>query len=114
MDILQIRMKELRDEKKVTQKTVAEALDISQQVYSNYELGKVDIPSRHLLKLASFYNVSADYLTGTSDYMNRTRNLNSVYVDDISIASFLSDAMTLTYTSRKELVDFMRFLKEKS
>lgn len=114
MDILQIRMRELRDEKDVTQTMVALALDISQQVYSNYELGKVDIPARHLLRLAVYYDVSMDYLAGVSDYKNRVRNLNSGYIAGVSIASFLSDAMALNNSSRIELVDFLNFLQKKS
>ncbi|HKM22366.1 MAG TPA: helix-turn-helix transcriptional regulator [Lachnospiraceae bacterium] len=113
MDILQIRMKELREDRELTQRTVADALDISQQVYSNYELGKVDIPTRHLIRLASFYNISVDYLTGISDYTNQLRNLNANYVADISIASFLSDAMTLNGSNRTELIDFLKFLQKK-
>lgn len=56
------RLRELREDKDLTQKEVARYLDMSQTGYSQYEIGKNDIPTRVLIKLAFFYNVSIDYL----------------------------------------------------
>jgi transcriptional regulator with XRE-family HTH domain len=43
---------------------MAEALNCSQQAYSNYELGQRDIPTSVLVRLAQFHNTSVDYLLG--------------------------------------------------
>ena len=61
------RIRDLREDKELTQKELAKFLNCSQQVYSNYELGQRDIPTYVLIKLSSFYNVSVDYILGISD-----------------------------------------------
>ncbi len=62
------RLKDLREDHDLMQKQVADILQINQRVYSNYETGKREIPSRFIVKLAQFYNVSTDYIFGlTSD-----------------------------------------------
>ena len=61
------RIRDLREDKDLTQRDLAEALRCSQQVYSNYELGQRDIPTDILIKLSKFHNVSVDYILGISD-----------------------------------------------
>ena len=61
------RIRDLREDKDLTQKQVAEILNCSQQVYSNYELGQRDIPTDILIKLSAFYKVSTDYILGISN-----------------------------------------------
>ena len=57
-------IRDLREDKDMTQKQIAEILHCSQRVYSNYERGDIDIPTEILIKLADFHNVSVDYLLG--------------------------------------------------
>ena len=61
------RIRDLREDKDKTQKEIAAALNCSQQVYSNYELGQRDIPTDILIRLSKYYNVSVDYILGISD-----------------------------------------------
>lgn len=61
------RIRELREDKDITQKQMAEILFCSQQVYSNYELGQRDIPTDILIKLARYHGVTTDYILGLSD-----------------------------------------------
>lgn len=56
------RIKELREDHNLTQKDICKILFCSQQVYSDYELGKLDIPTDVLIKLSKHYKVSTDYL----------------------------------------------------
>ncbi len=58
------RLRDLREDHDMKQKEVAAILGIDQRVYSNYEIGKRDIPLNHLLTLADFYHVSVDYILG--------------------------------------------------
>ena len=58
------RIRDLREERKLTQRQVAEVLGICQQVYSKYELGVRSLPIEHLVKLCQFYNASADWILG--------------------------------------------------
>lgn len=61
------RIRDLREDRDLTQKELSRVLNCSQQVYSNYELGQRDIPTDILIKLALFYNVSTDYILGLND-----------------------------------------------
>ena len=56
------RLREIREDKDLLQKEVAQYLGIKQQQYSEYELGSVLISIEKLNKLADFYNISIDYL----------------------------------------------------
>ncbi len=67
------RIRNLREDKDLKQREIAEYLRCSQQVYSNYELGQRDIPTDVLIRLAKLYNVSVDYLLGLTS--NPTRNV---------------------------------------
>lgn len=58
------RLRDLREDHDMKQKEVAALLGIDQRVYSNYEIGKRDIPLSHLMTLADFYHVSVDYILG--------------------------------------------------
>ncbi len=65
-----IRMKNLREDSDKTQQEVADYLGTSQTMYARYERGVNEMPTRHLIKLTKFYNVSLDYLCGLSDIKN--------------------------------------------
>ena len=58
------RLRDLREDRDMTQAQVASLLEIDQRVYSNYETGKREIPLRHLIVLADYYHVTVDYLLG--------------------------------------------------
>ncbi|MBQ7935501.1 MAG: helix-turn-helix transcriptional regulator [Clostridia bacterium] len=61
------RIRDLREDRDLTQKQMAEILGMSQTGYSKYETGENDIPTQILIKLADFYNTSVDYLLGRSE-----------------------------------------------
>ena len=61
------RIRDLREDRDLTQKKLSTVLNCSQQVYSNYELGQRDIPTDILIELSKFYNVSVDYILGLRD-----------------------------------------------
>ncbi len=58
------RIRDLREDRDLKQRELAQILHCSQQVYSNYELGERDIPTEVLIRLSEFYGVSVDYLLG--------------------------------------------------
>lgn len=64
------RLKDLRDDKELSQEQIGRLLGIQQTVYSRYERGFQTIPVEHLLTLADFYKTSTDYILG------RTNNIN--------------------------------------
>ncbi len=61
------RIRDLREDRDLTQKEVAHLLGIQQTVYSRYERGAQNIPLEHLLRLADYYNVSTDYMLGRTN-----------------------------------------------
>ena len=61
------RIRDLREDRDLNQKDMARILNCTQQAYSNYELGRRDIPTEVLIRLARFHNVSTDYILGISN-----------------------------------------------
>lgn len=61
------RLREIREDKDLTQTKVAEYLKMKQQQYSKYELGIRSMPIEKLNILADFYHTSVDYLIGRTD-----------------------------------------------
>ena len=61
------RLRDLRGDRDLPQRVLAELLHVSQATYSRYESGGLDIPSGALIALARFYHTSIDYLVGLSD-----------------------------------------------
>lgn len=61
------RIRELREDKDLLQKDLAEYLHCSQVAYSRYELGTRDIPTDVLIALAKYHNTSTDYILGLTD-----------------------------------------------
>ncbi|MDD6188545.1 MAG: helix-turn-helix transcriptional regulator [Clostridiales bacterium] len=61
------RIRDLREDSDLLQKDVARYLQCTQVCYSYYEIGRRDIPTDVLIKLAEFYNTSTDYLLGVTD-----------------------------------------------
>ena len=70
------RIRDLREDADLYQKDLAKLLNCSQQTYSDYECGKVDIPTEVLLFLADYYDTTTDYILG------RTNQRNSPYPTD--------------------------------
>ena len=59
-----MRLKDLREDRDLTQKAVAEYLHIKQNTYSQYENGQRQLPINILIALAKFYKTSTDYILG--------------------------------------------------
>ncbi len=61
------RLKDLREDRDLVQKQIASFLGIDQRVYSIYETGKREIPTRFVIALAKYYNTSTDYILGLTN-----------------------------------------------
>ena len=64
---VQHRLKELRQQYKLTQTEIAAKINCSQRIYSDYEIGRYDISTETLISIAKIYRVSTDYILGISD-----------------------------------------------
>jgi transcriptional regulator with XRE-family HTH domain len=67
------RIRDLREDRDLTQQQIADYLSCAQGTYSGYELGQRDIPTDVLIKLANFYHVSIDYLLGQTGNPKRNK-----------------------------------------
>ena len=62
-----MKLKELREENSISQKTIAEHLNIKQNTYCQYENGQRQLPLEYLIALAKFYKTTTDYILGLTD-----------------------------------------------
>lgn len=67
------RLKDLREDRDLTQVQLVEILGMHKTTYTNYEQGKREIPFELVIRLAKFYNVSIDYIAGL---INEPKKLN--------------------------------------
>ena len=65
------RLKDLREDRDLTQAEVAKVINTTYQYYSTYESGKRELPFSRAIELAKFYNVSLDYIAGIIDTPQR-------------------------------------------
>ena len=66
-----MRIKDMREDRDLTQKEIADLLHVKQNTYSQYENGHRQIPIEVLIKLARYYNTSIDYLLGETNEIKR-------------------------------------------
>lgn len=67
------RIRDLREDKDLTQKELSTIIDIHVNQYQKYERGEREIPVKLLIKLSYFYNVSTDYILGLTNRKERLK-----------------------------------------
>ncbi len=67
MDYYVKKIRDLREDRDLTQAQIAEYLKTSQTMYARYERGANELPIRHLIALCRFYHVSSDYILGLNE-----------------------------------------------
>lgn len=65
------RLKDLREDNDLTQKEIADVIQVRYNVYQRYEYGERLLPIDKLIKLAKYYNVSTDYILGLTNIPDR-------------------------------------------
>ena len=74
-------IRDIREDHDLSQKQMAELLNFGQTSYSDYELGKINIPIEILKKLSLYFNTSIDYLLDMTDEKERyprKKNISSL------------------------------------
>ena len=61
------RLKDLRNDKDMTQEQIAKLLGTAREQYNKYERGVQEIPFHHIITLAKFYDVNIDYIAELSN-----------------------------------------------
>lgn len=99
-----MRLKELREEKNLTQSSVAQAIQTSQSNIGRWEKGANEPAASYLIKLANLFDVSIDYLLGVSDdYTSRvSANVSSSLSPD---EKKIIEAIRIT--KPKDITDFI-------
>ncbi|QVK17762.1 helix-turn-helix transcriptional regulator [Mycoplasmatota bacterium] len=115
--MLQQNLKKLRGTKGITQKQLAEFLNISSSTIAMYESGKRDPDTGTLKKLANFFDVSTDYLLGNDIKKKRSTEAedfeqNVKKIDD-NINIVFSDQAGLDDNDVEEIKRFIEFVKSK-
>lgn len=64
---MNLRIRDLREDNDLSQKSIADYLMCDQSLYSKYERGEREIPLKSVVKLAVFYKTSVDYIVGLTD-----------------------------------------------
>lgn len=67
------RLRDLREDRDLTQEDIAKIIGTSQSYYAQYENGKRELPFSRAIEIAEFYNVSLDYLAGLTDTIRKLR-----------------------------------------
>lgn len=70
MIYLKTRIRDLREDRDLTQSDIANLLNIHQSTYSDYESGKLNLPIEALATLSKFYQTSTDYILCLTDNPN--------------------------------------------
>jgi len=76
-----LKLKELRLEKNLSQREIANIIGIAQQTYNHYEVGENIIPLKHLNSLANYFDVSIDYILGLTEirkYQNSIKEIDMI------------------------------------
>lgn len=103
-----LRLKEIREQRKIQQKDVCTALGIAQNTYSQYENNKREPDSETLSKIADFYNVTLDYLVGRADTPTPAAQTPQSAEPEIQ-----AEFNKLTESEQKDVLDYIRFKKHR-
>ncbi|MDP4153375.1 MAG: helix-turn-helix transcriptional regulator, partial [Bacillota bacterium] len=107
MKPLNVLIREIREDRDLTQTQVAKALGIAQQYYSKYETGEYELPIRHLIGLAQLYNLNTDYILGLTKYRYPIDKLNEPFLNEMPISKMLSGLISLNLDGRKSLIEYL-------
>jgi len=104
---------ELRAEKDITQKQLAEILNLSSSAISNYENGIHTPDLATLNKMADYFNVTLDYLSGRTGYRCPPNILTEYITTDYTVTDIINTVISLDSTSRNSVSDYTDYIKHK-
>lgn len=104
------RLKQLRENKKMTQVRLGIELGVSQETISGYEIGKAVPPADMLVKLADCLDTSTDYILGRTNI----KKFNTLCKSDLTEteAELISEFRQLSMMKRERVIGFMKGLSE--
>lgn len=102
-------LKNIREERNVTQIKLAVDLGVSQELISRYELGYSFPQPNMLIRLADYFNCSIDYLLGRTDITTPIKILASTK-DTIEYSRIIEKYEVLSNSAKKQLLDYIDYL----
>lgn len=100
-------LKELRESKHITQIKLSVDIEVSQELISQYELGKTKPTIENLIKLADYFNCSTDYL------LQRTTTSTPIKLfdkNDLEIVNIVEQYKSLSDENKKHLLSYLNHL----
>lgn len=104
--MLKDKLKELRTNRKLTKKEVAEATGLTERQYIAYEYGERDVSTDTLIALADFYGVTTDYLLGREPPENAPNPLDALGLNSLDKA-IVQAYIALKPAERTQLVELL-------
>lgn len=112
MTELGARLAGLREEKKLTQKKLANLLNMSGGTISNYENGVHSPDPSTLCRLADFYGVTTDYLLGRTNYRYPPDVLREYVTTDYTIQDMVNILLSFDPASRSAVIKYVNYLNQ--
>lgn len=110
MDLKNFKMenlKNIREKKNITQIKLSIDIEVSQELISQYELGKTKPTVENLLKLADYFNCSTDYLLQRTNIPNKIDTLNT---KELEVANIVEQYKSLSAENQKHLQSYLNHL----
>ncbi len=104
------RLRDLREKSRKTQADISNMLGTTQQIYSRYENERTDLPLRHLVKLADYYQVSADYILGRTSYPKEPPEMDKPFLKNVTYGEVNDRISAFTTSTRKMLIQYIKYL----
>lgn len=102
---------ELRQDRGLLQKDVANIINVSVSTVSNYETGAHYPDVESMIKLAEYFNVPIDYLLGRTKFRLNFSELNKPLQNGISAADLLNTILGFKENNVSSLIEFIELLK---
>lgn len=106
--MFRLRLKELRETQRISQKQLSVALNISHGAIGNWESGTRNPNSEYIKKLAEYFDVTTDYLLGIDD-----KPYNKIFNPETVEADILNELSNLTDAKKEDVLNYIKFVKTK-
>ena len=103
------RLRDLREDKGKTQAEISSLLGTTQQIYSRYETNR-RICLRHLIKLADYYQVSADYILGRTSYLKNPPEMAKPFLKNVTYGEVNGRISSFQTSTKKQLIEYINYL----
>lgn len=102
-------LKKIRENKNITQIKLSVDIEVSQELISQYELGKTKPTVENLIKLADYFNCSTDYLLQRTDTPTQIKLLDK---KDLETIKLIEEYTTLSSEDKKHLISYLNHLSK--